>query len=538
MLNDALRYQALGWSVIPLRWSGDVENRKKPQVESWDSYQQTAATEDQVRSWCSQWPQANIGVVMGEVSGLVAIDLDGPKAVDLLRSVHVAVPLTASVSTGKGFHAYYRYPGYPVSNRARLLDDGQGSAVDVRGDGGYVVAPPSVHGSGRVYRWVREPSTGIAQLPADLAALLTRKLAPERVIDGSWVDEAMRGVPEGQRDETCSRLAGYWLRLVGEQDCLRILRQWSEKCQPPFPEKDLSKTVRSVARIEGARKHAEETKGLPSIPVYEAEPWLTEVEADHGRTGIQVQVPGVGAIGGLVPGDLVTIAGRPGMGKSTWGCQLSVEAGILRKVPTLVVSTEMTRREWGAWMAAYLCKTTTEGLTRPLREAARAEWLSSPIAIVDAGTVSIQALRGMAESRLGLKLLIVDHVGRIVGGRKESRTLEVGDVARKLKSLAKDLFCTVVILCQMNRRIEGSEDRRPRLDDLRESGELEQESDSVTFLWTEERDRTRPLWPMWITLAKNRHGPTAELAAIFDRPGRKLVFDVGVQRASVEKVPF
>lgn len=525
MKTHALKYQSRGWSVIPLRSTGDAENRKKPLLDSWDPYKTTPATWEQVDAWWTTWPQANIGIIMGEVSGMIALDLDGPRAVDLLRAAKVAVPQTASVSTGKGFHAYYKHPGYPVSNRTRLLSDSAGSAVDVRGDGGYVVGPPSVHGSGRVYQWVIPPEQGITELPADLAALITRKVFPSAPGETGWVDMAMQGVPEGQRDDISARLAGYWLRMVGEEDCLRIMRDFAAKCTPPFSDRDLRKTVQSVARIERAKKDADTTKDLPRLVPLEAPPWLEEIEKDEGRKGALVNVPGFLSVGGLVAGDVITLAGRPGMGKSTLACQLSVEAGIRQRIPTLIVSTEMTRLQWGAWMAAYLTGSTTEMLRRPLIAAARADWLAAPIAIADPGMVSIKEIRTLAESRIGLKLLIVDHVGRVGGGRKESRVLEVGDVARGLKSIAKDLNCTVVSLCQMNRRIEGSEDKHPRLDDLRESGELEQESDSVMFIWTEDRDKTKAFLPMTISIEKNRHAPTCDKSVTFDKPRRRFLFE-------------
>ena len=525
MKEHALKYQSFGWSVIPLRWTGDVANRKKPIMDSWKSYQTTPATREQIEAWWTENPQANIGVLTGAISGIIVIDLDGPRAVDLLRSARVLVPHTASVSTGRGHHAYYKHPGYHVTGTANLLTDNAGSNVDVRGDGNYVVAPPSVHGSGRVYQWVIPPEFGVVDLPADLAALVTRKILPDAPENTDWVDHAMAGVPEGQRDDICARLAGYWLRLVGPDDCLRILKPFAEKCAPPFSERDLRKTVLSVARIEKARQDADTGKSLSKLVAIEAPAWLEEIEQDEGRKGALVNVPGFLSAGGIVPGDVITIAGRPGAGKSTLACQLTVEAGIRSKIPTLVVSTEMTRRQWGAWMASYLTGVTPDMLTRPLKEQARKEWLAAPVAIVDPGIVSIKEIRALAESRIGLKLLIVDHVGRVGGGRKESRVLEVGDVARGLKSIAKDLGCTVVSLCQMNRRVEGSEDKHPRLDDLRESGELEQESDSVMFLWTDDRDKTKAFLPMTISLEKNRHGATCDRSVTFDKPIRRFLFE-------------
>jgi hypothetical protein len=519
--NSALEYAARGWSVIPLRFTGDTSERKRPLLDSWDEYQKTPATIEQVELWWTGWPQANIGIVTGEVSGLVVIDLDGPHAKQLLADAKVFFPSTAAVQTGGGFHAYYLHPGVPVANKARLLSDGGKSGVDVRGDGGYVVAPPSVHGSGRVYQWVVDQNA-LAPLSAGLLDLIQRKgqTGPIEHADASWVDEAMRGVPEGQRDETCAKLAGYWLRLVDPEDCLRILRPFAEGCTPPFAERDVRKTIQSVHRLEATRQAAEleQRHALPGI--VEPAAWLEEIESAAEDVGRHIAVPGMSLIGGLVPGRLITLAGRTRMGKSTFACQVSVEAGIRAKIPTLILSTEMSRKEWGTWMAAYLSGTTVEQLPKPLRDKARQQWLESPIAIADPGTVNIKNIRELAESRVGLKLLIVDHVGRIVGGRRDSRVLEVGDVMRGLKSLAKDLDCTVLSLCQLNRRVEGAEDKEPRLDDLRESGEVEQESDAVFFLWTDSRDKYAENLPMTLSLEKNRHGPTGKVGLTFDKGHR------------------
>jgi len=527
LLDAALDYCRRGWSVIPLRFSGTVEDRKRPLLEAWEPYQKMPATEEQVRAWWTKWPQANVGLVTGAVSGLIVLDLDGPNAVALLHRADVFLPKTAAVQTGKGHHAFYQHPGYPTPNRAKLLSDGLGSGVDIRGDGGYVVAPPSVHGSGHVYRWVVHPDEGIAPLPPDLAKLIldrTERVRPG-LGDTSWVDEAMRGVPEGQRDDTCSRLAGYWLHRLGgdAEDTLRILRPWAARCESPFPEADLRKVVTSIARRDAAERAAEQQKGLPRIPVIEPPEWLAELERTEPRRGVSVSVPAFDVIGGLVPGDLIVIAGRPGTGKSTIACQLCVEACLKGNLPTFIVSTEMTRAQWGSWMNANLLEVTTRDLPRPLPAAVRSLWLSAPIAISDPGTITIQEIRALAESRLGLKLLIVDYLGRVNGGRKETRTLEVGDVARGLKSIAKDLGCTVVALCQLNRRVEGDDNKEPRLSDLRDSGEIEQDADSVAFLWSPERDQSVAQLNGFVSLRKNRHGEEARIATTFDKPRRRII---------------
>lgn len=523
MLEQALAYVARGWSVVPIRFAGTVEDRKRPLLESWEPYQKAPATEAQVRAWWGTWPAANIGLVMGAVSGLVALDLDGPNAAALLRAKTGDLPRTAAVQTGRGHHALYRHPGFPVPNRARLLSDGAESGVDIRGDGGYVVAPPSIHGNGRTYLWVVPPEEGLAPFPAALSALLSGRAAP-KPDEAGWLDGVLAGVPEGQRNETAARLAGYWLRVTdnNREASWHALRLWNARNVPPMDERELRTTLESIARREAIAKAHENGAGLTKIPVIEGPQWADELRDATPRHGVTVPVPGLSALGALVPGDLVVLAGRPGAGKSTLAAQLCVEACLEQAVPTYIVSTEMTRQQWGLWMAACLSKCSTSQLARPMPEQILGLFRRAPIAVSDRGTIAIRDIRALAEGRLGLKLLVVDHIGRVTGGRRDSRVLEVGDVARGLKAIAKDLACTVVALCQLNRRVEGAEDKRPRLDDLRESGEIEQEADAVVFLWTAERDVTVSPLKMSATVAKFRHGELSESVVMFDKRRRRF----------------
>ena len=245
------------------------------------------------------------------------------------------------------------------------------------------------------------------------------------------------------KDATLRREArGLGLRLAEQAsdlgaDISRILADWSEDTQ---------------ARLEASGRN-----GGPSVPIITGQAWANELRDAEPRCGIQIPLPAFGVLGGLVPGDLVVIAGRPGMGKSTLACQLSVEACLRFLLPTYIVSTEMTRQQWGTWMSAVVADRSTASLPRPLPEPILSWWRRAPIAISDQGTISIAQIRAIAERRVGIRLLIVDHIGRVAGGRRDNRVLEVGDVARGLKSIAKDLGCTVVAICQLNRRVEGAD---------------------------------------------------------------------------------
>jgi hypothetical protein len=108
-----------------------------------------------ITAWWKQWPKANVGIRTGEEAGVVVLDVDGPEGEESLRKLPQEIPPTWIASTGKGAHLYFAHPGEKASNSVRKL----GPGLDVRGDGGYVVAPPSIHPSGEVYTWLGERRT-------------------------------------------------------------------------------------------------------------------------------------------------------------------------------------------------------------------------------------------------------------------------------------------------------------------------------------------------------------------------------------------
>ena len=134
-IEEALEYLASGWSIIPIVSTGQ---KKEPAVK-WKKYQSEHADEATARSWWDADPRRNIGIVTGEISGLIVLDVDGPEGLATLETFG-ELPRTPVVRTGKGKHYYFRYPGVKVRNFTKKLP-----GLDFRGDGGYVVAPPSKH---------------------------------------------------------------------------------------------------------------------------------------------------------------------------------------------------------------------------------------------------------------------------------------------------------------------------------------------------------------------------------------------------------
>jgi hypothetical protein len=167
-LSWARRYGRAQYSVIPLRphdkkpWSdllpvkkdaaGNVcLNENGTVIHSWERFQRERPNDAVVEQWFTDCPNANLGICTGIVSGLFVLDCDNMRAIDDVyrRGVSLKTPI---VLTGKGAHMYFRMPDFAVGNRAGLLD-----SVDIRGTGGYVVAPPSIHPSGAIYHWQDKP---------------------------------------------------------------------------------------------------------------------------------------------------------------------------------------------------------------------------------------------------------------------------------------------------------------------------------------------------------------------------------------------
>jgi uncharacterized protein (DUF927 family) len=172
----ATEYRMRGFSVIPLR-----SKDKRPTLHSWDPYKTERASWEDIERWFSI--PKNIGIVTGAVSGIVVLDIDGPEGEEALSAIVARMgdlPATWISSTGKGRHYLFLHPGREIRNSAnRLL------SIDFRGDGGYIVAPPSIHPSGAEYKWLQDEFQDIAPAPEWLVEWMTADKQP------AWIDEVL-----------------------------------------------------------------------------------------------------------------------------------------------------------------------------------------------------------------------------------------------------------------------------------------------------------------------------------------------------------
>jgi len=244
----ALRYAARGWSVVPVEPAG-----KRP-IVPWLDLQQRRATAAEIEAWYAQRPDANLAIVTGAISDLVVLDIDalhgGPASLEAWRRAYGPLPITVEALTGGGGrHLYFRHPGLTTANRVGLA-----AGVDLRGDGGCVVAPPSLHASGRHYAWADERSpdeTGLAPLPEWLRHLTHPGKAHPGHPLAHWRELAGKGVEEGARNSTLASLAGHLLwHGVDPQVVLELLLAWNHvRCRPPLPDQEVAGVVSSITKL-------------------------------------------------------------------------------------------------------------------------------------------------------------------------------------------------------------------------------------------------------------------------------------------------
>lgn len=253
-------YLSDGWSVIPLR------ARDKRPLLRWQIYQHERAAPAEAAAWWRAWPDANVGIVTGTVSGLLVLDIDphhgGTASLDGLERAHGPLPATVEALTGGGGrHLYFNRAGRPVHNRVGIAP-----GIDVRGEGGYVIAPPSVHPNGTPYTWRKGHDPGRlrpALLPDWVYGLLGSCDAHSGHPLAHWRKLVRTGVAEGQRNSTIASLSGHLLwHGVHAEVVLELLLSWNrERCRPPLSDEEVARTVSSIARL-----HAEQSGKTVPLP--------------------------------------------------------------------------------------------------------------------------------------------------------------------------------------------------------------------------------------------------------------------------------
>lgn len=329
--------------------------------------------------------------------------------------------------------------------------------------------------------------------------------------------------------------AGYYASIVAERAVLRRLVEAGTRIVQMgyHAEGEVVDLVNNAqAEIYGVTGGVQAEDFVPlSDALMEAQ---NEIDAAQNRDGELTGVP-TGfrdfdkLTNGLHPGQLIIIAARPGLGKSTLALDLCRHASIHAKIPSIFFSLEMSRAEIAMRLLSAESRVRLQHMRTgnvsdddwPKIARTQGEIADAPLFIDDSPNMTLVEIRAKCrrlKQKHGLGLVVIDYLQLMTSGKRvESRQQEVSEFSRALKLLAKELEVPVVALSQLNRNSEQRADKKPAVSDLRESGSLEQDADMVILLHREgayEKDHPRASEADFI-VAKHRNGPTDTITVLF-----------------------
>lgn len=366
-------------------------------------------------------------------------------------------------------------------------------------------------------------------IPVDTVTLIEHLNATEKLqaVGGiTYVTELPASI------ETTSNLNSY-VKIVEDKSILRKLI----KASAEIMEESYTKQDDVAGVLDGAEKRVFDIAQKKTSSDFEPisivlERGFEQIEKMFNNkgetTGVPTGFPELDAkTSGLQPGDMILIAARPSMGKTTFALNIAQYAAIREGKSVVIFSLEMSKEQ-----LAYklLCaEANIDMLKLRTGELEDNDWeriakASGPIAaskiyIDDTAGVSVMEMRSKCR-RLkiehGIDMIVIDYLQLMSGSNSESRQQEVSEISRSIKALAKEMHCPVIALSQLSRAPEQRADHRPMLSDLRESGSIEQDADLVMFLYRDEyyNKETEDKNVAECIIAKQRNGPvgTVKLA--------------------------
>lgn len=333
----------------------------KRAIVIWKQYREQRATEQDLTNWFKDdWPLANIGIITGKLSNIFVLDVDGETGEKYITE-NGGVPDTPTVLTGKGRHLFFRYPKNIEIKNSTNTD----LKLDIRGEGGYVVAPPSIHGSKKDYRWEdglsifdieiaeapkwviqfatrpkekKKPSKKKNNSPADRNGKVQPAPDPAKDFEPNFMefqdipdpidtsssspsilDLIENGSAEGSRNDSATRILGHWLnKRLSNDEVWALFQMWNLKNRPPMDDDELLKIFNSISASDAESKQSETIDITDfQVSVDDIINNFNAVECNRLKFGNDnLSILEENMSGGLVGGNLYLLGGIPSSGKT------------------------------------------------------------------------------------------------------------------------------------------------------------------------------------------------------------------------------
>jgi len=451
MLKIARSYVAKGVSVIPVGRPDAKGSKKLPWISEWKTFQTRKPTDEELAGWFGKNKDWGIAIITGEISNLVVIDVD----VSHGGTTKGLPPTLVARTQSGGWHFYYRY----LKGVKNAVGVRQG--VDIRSDGGYVVAPPSV-GSKGVYEWavVEEPQP----FPADVFQIQTERT--------DW-GKVTQGIEAGSRNQTAAQLIGKLVKTFKESEwdtaAWQMILSWNKSNKPPLSDSELRSVFNSITARERRGEYNEDD--APVVLLSEAaKKFATDITTRY-KTGFSMIDDSTG--GGFQDGDLELVVGQTGEGKTTFAQTLTYNL-LENQVHSIWFSFEVILPELWKKFQAMGVEDDVKIYTPERYVSRRLDWLKKKI--VEARDV------------YKCKVVFIDHLGFLVGeyrpekdnqmrGYSSNLATVYGMICRDLKTIAVQEGIVICLLWHTRRVSDSAQEAT--LEDVKDSSSISQESDIV-----------------------------------------------------------
>lgn len=493
----AQAYAQKGWQAFPLKPRDKIPFVKWADVATCD--------EAMLTGWFDNYPDANIGIACGQRSGIVVLDVDaghgGYDSLTKLIEKHGRLPETPVSKTGSGGeHIIFKYPaGFDIRNSAGKL----GPGLDVRANGGYIVAPPSIHPNGNTYEWMVD--TDLADMPEWMIEAL--KEAPKPEVKNTTPGEVI----EGGRNDYLTKMAGAMRRKGFNEDAIfsALVIDNREKCRPPLSDGEVLQISKSVIRYT-PEDIPQVDKPLPNsvmaIELLEAE--IREREKDPKEVwGIYYAWDYLSVLtGGKQKGELIYGAGEPGVGKSWFFHQDALFTAIGRNInnsfvetPVLLWSGEMKRKQVYRRFFEMLGVPKRAMMTGQMQERdkftgeminhwdkyeeAKAVIMASPIYVADM-MLDLKDVRAMLEREIdahGIQQAVFDY-DWLINAPGQGEIEQSQNISRGMKQIANDLDISIILISSVNKMGMGQTSENVTKANLSGSGKKLHDADVIYIL--------------------------------------------------------
>jgi hypothetical protein len=529
LLDRARGYVAKGFSVIPIK-----SHDKKPAINSWEKYQKQHATDEELVSWFTN-DDLNIALITGEISGVDVVDVDSYKGKE--AGIVISSPLRVNTPRG-GKHYYFKH----VEGVKPGVNSEMG--VDLRGDGSYVLLPPSKGPNNVEYAWEKDGEINLATLPPIPADIVNKIKKTEEVSQGFNLADAI-DVSQGSRNDTLHKAAVSLLRKNPRDIAWGLVLRLNDTFQPPLSEREVQTLFRSaetfisrnppITQNSNKVNEAEENPGWREPTLAEDLEMVKKYIREGKQAGYPTGYPEMDAItNGLLPGQSYLVFGDTNTGKSLFVLNILVylakndikclyfdlENSITMTTEREVLILEDGRLNKQTWDLAVRERKADEFIDRlenyPLRV--------YDITKMDArfGQITYPAVETVMKEAVakGVQVIAIDHLHYFDPSQQDFNYL--ANISRKINDFCAKYGVVVIVVAHTKKGLmkvknDKIKTERPTLDSVAGSGLISKHTKNViglrrNYASSSEDDQRQT----WVYVDKTKSGPSGQFQLEFD----------------------